>query len=198
MLLAVGSVLGILLGIASALNDKSGSDLSTLPADAIALVNSKPIRAEEYAHAVTLLANDKRTEITDEDRAHVLNRLIEEELLIQHGVESGLVDVDRTLRKTITKVMLDAVVAESASEQPSEDALRAFYTENFSLFVFLPPESDMQFAAEKKVPKLPTFADIREQVEAEYVRRSRDNALREYLQWLHNEAKIVFAPEVLQ
>jgi hypothetical protein len=198
LLLAAGSVLGILLGIASVLNNKSGSALSILPADAIALVNGKPIREEEYANAVTLLASDKRTEITEEDRAHVLNRLIEEELLIQHGIKSGLVASDRTLRKTLTKAMLDAIVAENASEQPSEDALRAFYQENPSLFLLPPPGDNIQLAAEGKTLQLPAFEDVREQVEAAYVQRSRDNALREYLQWLRDEAKIALAPEVSQ
>lgn len=195
VLLAAGGVVGILLGITAALNNESGAASSTLPADAIALVNGRPIRQDEYASAVALLAGDKRTELTDEDRAHVLNRLIEEELLIQRGVKSGLVDSNRAVRKAITQAMLAAIVAESASEQPAEDELRAFYEENPSLFARSAAAVTAQVAAEGKAMERPAFAELREQVEEAYLRRSRDDALREYLQWLRDEAKIALAPE---
>jgi hypothetical protein len=195
-LLVAGSIVGILLGIIAALRE-SGSEARVLPDDAIVLVNGRPILEEEYTRAVALFASDKRTEITDADRAHVLNRLIEEELLIQRGIEIGLVDSDRSVRKVISQSMLAAVVAESASEQPSEDSLRAFYAENPSLFTRSVVTDNGRPVAEKTVPKPPAFEAIREQVEAAYLRHSRDDALRGYLEWLRSEAKIVLAPEFL-
>jgi hypothetical protein len=85
-LLAAGSVVGILLGVAVALYEREATT-GAPPDGAIALVNSRPIREEDYARAVALVERDKRTEVTDEDRARVLDRLIEEELLIQRGGE---------------------------------------------------------------------------------------------------------------
>ena len=196
-LLAAGSVVGILLGAATAFH-KSGSVASALPDDAIASVNGRPIREEEYTRAVAMLAGDKRTEIADEDRTHVLNRLIEEELLIQRGIEIGLVDSDRSVRKAITQAILASIVAESVSVQPAEDELRAFYAENPSLFTRSAEAADGQVATEGQATEPPAFADIREQVEVAYLRRSRDDALREYLEWLRDEAKIALAPEVRQ
>ena len=196
-LLAAGSVVGILLGAATAFH-KSGSAASALPDDAIASVNGRPIREEEYTRAVAMLAGDKRTEIADEDRTHVLNRLIEEELLIQRGIEIGLVNSDRSVRKAITQAMLASIVAESVSAQPAEDELRAFYAENPSLFARSAAAADGQAAIEGQVTEPPTFADIRKQVEVAYLRRSRDDALREYLEWLRDEAKIALAPGMRQ
>ena len=195
-LLAAGSVIGVLLGVATAFH-KSGSDASAPPDGVIALVNGKSIPEEEYTRAVSLLASDTRTEITDADRAYALNRLIEEELLIQRGIAIGLVDSDYAVRKAITQAMLASIVAESISAQPSEDALRAFYMENSSLFAHSAPAARGQGATERNVARPPVFEESREQVEEAYLRRLQDDALREYLEWLRSEAKIVILPSLL-
>ena len=193
-LLTVGGAVGILLGVAAALYERD-PNARALPDGAIALVNGRPIKEEDYARAVALVESDKRTDITDEDRAHVLDRLIEEELLIQHGIETGLVDSNRSVRKAITQAMLTSIVAESASAAPSEDDLRAFYAKNASLFTRSTEAATDQVVTARTALEPPAFEDIREQVEVTYLQRSRDDALHEYLEWLRNEAKIAFAPE---
>jgi hypothetical protein len=194
LLLTAGSVAGVLLGIALAFHE-NGSRASVLPDDAIALVNGRIISEEEYTRAVALLASDKRTEVTEADRAHVLNRLLEEELLVQQGIASGLVDTNPTVRQAITQAMLASIAAESVSVQPTEEALRAFYTGNPSLFARSGPTTRDQVEVVGTAEEPPAFEEIREQVEAMYLRRARGDALREYLQWLRNEAKIALASE---
>jgi hypothetical protein len=194
-MLAVGGTVGVLLGVATALHER-GTDRSTLPNGAIALVNGRPIREEDFARAVALVEGDKRTAVTAEDRAHVLDRLIEEELLIQRGIGIGLVDSNRSVRKAITQAMLASIVAESASARPSEDELRAFYAEHPLLFVHSAAAAADQGVATGQAREPRPFEDIREQVEAAYLRSSRDGALQEYLEWLRDEATITLAPEV--
>jgi hypothetical protein len=180
LLLGVGALIGVLAGALTAVHQRTAAP-HVLPPNVMALVNGKPISEEDYERALALLAGDQRTEVTDEDRAHVLQRLIDEMLLVQHGVEIGLVDSDRAVRKALTQAMLASIAAESVSEQPSEDTLHAFYQDNAALF-----------------EHTASFVDIHEQVEAAYVRQAQDQALREYLAWLRSEAKIVRAPEFLQ
>jgi 4-amino-4-deoxy-L-arabinose transferase-like glycosyltransferase len=194
-LLAVGAVIGIAFGMVSAFK---GSDpyTSVLPDEAIALVNGKPITTEDYARGVALLASDKRTEITEADRAYVLARLIDEELLIHHGIASGLVETDRAIRKAITQAMLAAIVTEHTSELPSDDVLYSFYKENLSLFVRAPAEQGGQITA-GGVEEPPSFDDLKDQIEEAYLQRARDEALREYLAWLRSEAEIVLQPAIL-
>jgi hypothetical protein len=43
---------------------------------------------------------------------------------------------------------------------------------------------------DKAVSQAPAFAAVRQQLEAEYVRRAGDRALREYLEWLRDRADI--------
>ena len=195
-LLVVGSVSGVLLGLMSALYNGDLSSVEPLPDDAIALVNGKPIREDEYVNALALLMGDKRGALTDEDQAHVLTRLIEEELLVQQGIASGMVDSDRSVRRAMTQALMDSIVAESASELPTEEELQTFYEQDRALFALQPMERgelEKEVAAEAS-----TFAQVREQVAAIYLQRARDNALREYLGWLRAEAKIALAPEVAQ
>ena len=194
LLLVVGSVVGISLGIIAAFHGSS-SHYTILPADAIALVNGRPISEEEYTRTVALLASDKRTGVTHADQVHVLNRLIEEELLIQQGIKNGVVDSDRAVRKAITQAMLASVVAESASAQPSTDELCAFYTANPSLFARPTPTRALQTGGTTEVGEPPRFEDVRDQIETVYTQRARDQALREYLEWLRSEAKISLIPE---
>ncbi len=182
-LLVLGSGVGVLLGVLAG-RDPGTPIPQLLPADAIALVSGRPIRKEEYGRALTLFAGDKRSPLTQEDRAHVLKRLIEEELLVQEGIRMGLVDSDPSVRQTLTRAMLDSAMAESLSTQPSEDTLKTFYQKNRALF-----EPDQGAGP-------PVFETIRGQVEEVYLRRVRDRTLNEYLGWLRERAEIVFAPEL--
>lgn len=183
MLLALGSLVGVCLGLVSALGG-APSSADRLPADAIAAVNGTPIRTDDYRRAVAMLAGDKRNPLTRADRVHVLERLIEEELLVQAAVSEGLVDHDRAVRQAITRAMVAVIVTDSASARPSREELRAFHADNAVLFT----------QADETRP--PAFEEIRSRVEAVYLQRAKDTALRQYLAWLRDEAEIVRAPEV--
>lgn len=192
LLLVVGAVLGIIFGVVSTLQE-SRPNVNAVPDEAIALVNGKSITAEDYARAVAMVASDKRTDVTAADRAYVLNRLIDEELLIQYGIALGLVDADRTVRKAITQAMLASIVAEHTSEQPSDDRLRAFYEEHPSLFVRSPAKRDVRMTVGREGAP-PPIEEIKAQVEEVYLQRARDDVLHQYLEWLRSEAEIVLAP----
>jgi hypothetical protein len=110
-----------------------GEALESDPA-VIARVNGSAIGAREFEQAVERLASDKRNPLADADRAHVLERMIEEELLVQRGVEIGLLQSDRAVRAALVSALIDAVVADAGSAQPDEDELRAFYRQNAGYF----------------------------------------------------------------
>jgi hypothetical protein len=183
-LLAIAAVLGTVLGATSAF-EPPGSGTDVPRADAVALVNGRVIRTEEYLRICSLVAQDKRTEMTDADRARVLDRLIEEELLLQYGIAMGILDSERVVRGAITTAMMTSIVAESASETPSESDLRAFHQENRTHFA-------------DASGTVPDFRDIRDEVEEIYLNRARSRSLRDYLDWLREEAEIILSPEVGQ
>jgi parvulin-like peptidyl-prolyl isomerase len=129
-LLAAGAAIGILVAVASAIQPTD----HRLPAGAVATVNDRVIPFEALVRAIDLLAQDKRNEMTDEDRAFVLSRLIDEELLVQRGVEIGLVESDQSVRKAIVKAMMDSILLEAESEKATDEELRAFYRDNQDYF----------------------------------------------------------------
>jgi peptidylprolyl isomerase len=129
-------LLGALAGLGTAAASLLGSQTqgSGLPEGVIARVNETPIRAEEYARLLAALEADRRSPLSDEDRVHVLDRLIEEELLVQHALALGLARSDRRVRADLVSAVLGSLAAAGDGYEPDEDAIQAFYAENRDFF----------------------------------------------------------------
>jgi len=106
-----------------------------IPRDAVAVVNGVAVRQDEYERTLAALANDRRMPLEAADKQHVLDRLIDEELLVQRGLELGLPQTDRKLRADVTSAMIAAVTAEVADVEPTDAELRAFYDTHRTFFV---------------------------------------------------------------
>jgi len=132
-LLAAGTAAGIALAAVGLVRG------ATLPGSAlgpgeVARVNGVPIRAEDLERLVAALEADKRRPLEDADRARVLERLVEEELLVQRAVEIGLVESEPGVRKALVQALVDAIVAEAESEEPEPETLRRLYEERRAYF----------------------------------------------------------------
>lgn len=103
-----------------------------------AVVNGVPIPREALARAVLALDADSRNAVTPEREAEVLERLIEEELLVQHGAEMGLAETDFAARRALVQSVLSLAVAERAGDDASEAILRQFYLDNRGFFAPAP------------------------------------------------------------
>lgn len=92
---------------------------------AVASVNHQQIRLAEYRRALGLFASDKRELLTEDDRSLVLQRLIDEELLIQHGITSGLIRTDMAVRSAALESVLAGLMIEieASSGDGAEQAL---------------------------------------------------------------------------
>lgn len=134
ILLWFGAVLGIGLATFAIVESREAAK-QALGHETIAKVNHTFISREVYDTQIDRLASDKRSPMTDADKVHVLERMIEEELLIQRGVEIGLVERNRPVRAALVQAMIDAIIADSRSMDVSESALETFYQENSSYFI---------------------------------------------------------------
>jgi hypothetical protein len=114
---------GILLGVLSAVSDQRNEPY--LSPTAVASVNHQQIRLAEYRRALGLFASDKREPLTEDDRSLVLQRLIDEELLIQHGITSGLIRTDMAVRSAALESVLAGLMIEieASSGDGAEQAL---------------------------------------------------------------------------
>jgi len=132
LLLALGAAIGIGMAVASMMTLAASRD--ALEDGVVARVNDVDIRGNDYLRAVAALASDRRSPLTAGDRRHVLDRLIDEELLVQYGIDLGLVRSDRRVRGDLVSAVLAAQVASVDGYQPTDAEAEAFYAENSEFF----------------------------------------------------------------
>jgi parvulin-like peptidyl-prolyl isomerase len=125
-LFLVGALTGIALAAISIV--RSGRAERALPPDGVAVVNGEVITQEAFAEFVGALANERKSvELDAATRKRLLDRMIDEELLLQRGIELGLPRYERNARRAIVAAVVSAVTAEAEASEPSQDELRAFY-----------------------------------------------------------------------
>lgn len=129
--LALGCAAGVALSAWGLLADAPSQ---ALPESAVARVNGALIRTDAYHRLVAALAADLRGPVTPELRRRVLDRMIEEELLVQRGLELGLAASDRRVRADLSSAVIRSVVVEAEDESPGEGALRRFYRKQAAFF----------------------------------------------------------------
>ncbi|WP_281784729.1 SurA N-terminal domain-containing protein [Sinimarinibacterium flocculans] len=106
-----------------------------LPAGAAAVVGDQAIGRDQWQRAVQAVEGDRARALDGEERRAVLDRLIDEELLFQHALDSGLVRDDPGLRKTLVAALIDATTAGGAVD---EDAARALFARDPAYFAAQP------------------------------------------------------------
>jgi len=134
LLLVAGAVAGI--GLAAASIVRSGRVEPALPEDGVAIVNGQVITQEAFAQFVGALASERKSlDLDAATRQRLLDRMIDEELLLQRGIELGLPRYERSARRAIVAAVVSAVTAEAEAAEPSEGELRTFYQEAAERFM---------------------------------------------------------------
>ena len=110
-LLLFGAALGLLLASAGLLEPANGGGAG-LPEDAAATVGERKIRRVDYERVLAGVAGDLRNPVDETIKRRVLDRMIDEELLVQRGLELGLAQVDRRIRGELTSSMIESIVTE--------------------------------------------------------------------------------------
>jgi len=130
--LALGAAAGLLVAALGVIGERP--DASDLPPGAVARVGDTLIRAEDYERLVAGLESDRRGPVDGKLRRHVLDRMIDEELLVQRAVELGLVDIDRRVRANLTSSMIQSIVDDAEEIEPGRGELADFYREHADFF----------------------------------------------------------------
>ncbi|MCX8071693.1 MAG: peptidylprolyl isomerase [Candidatus Binatia bacterium] len=105
-----------------------------LPPDAVARVGGALISRAEYERTLQALASDRKSPLTPEDRALAVQRLIDEELLLQRALELELPRTDLRARRALVSAVIDSVVATQENVEVSEAELERFYEANRDWF----------------------------------------------------------------
>ena len=126
-LLICGSILGILVAISDPY--VSVTDDTTV----VAWVNDTAIGKAQYNQALALYSQEKRSTASAQDRTLVLDRLIEEELLVQKAISDGALRNNLSVRQRTLQTMLDSiqsdVVATNGTNTASSDKALEGYIE---------------------------------------------------------------------
>jgi hypothetical protein len=128
----MGTVAGLILA-ATGLLEPWGD--TGLPDEAVARVGDTLILRDDYQRLLAGIESDTKEAVDDATRRHVLDRMIEEELLVQRATELGLAQYDRSVRAKLVSVLISSVTAESKESDPSSQTLREFFESETEWFV---------------------------------------------------------------
>ncbi len=129
-LLLIGAIIGAVLA-ATGLFEQAPevSDDAVL-----AEVNGWAIRSSDFERFVNSLELGKSSTLGAKERKSLLDRMIEEKLILQRRLELGLVENDAAVRKAISNSMIQTITAEVSAIVPDAEDLEDFYRSNASYF----------------------------------------------------------------
>jgi len=131
-LLLAGAALG--LGLAAfGLLESPGSQ-SELPPQAVARVGERVLRRVDYERVLAGVEQDLRGPVDAAMRQRVLERMIDEELLVQRALDLGLATVDRRIRGELSSALIDSIVSGAEAEEPDARAIEAHFEANRDFF----------------------------------------------------------------
>ncbi len=107
---------------------------NVLPANALARVNEQIISRDNYDRALARLGTNSTS---DDAGAWVLQRLVDDELLVQRGLELGMAQSDSAVRNAIIDSLIASVTAEADAASPGDEELQQYLSENADRFSFV-------------------------------------------------------------
>ena len=163
-----------------------------LDQNTIATVNNALITRETYLRAIDRYSSDKKDTLDEKDRAWVLQRLIEEELLVQRGLSLGIITTDNDVRGAIVRTLIASINAEAAAMMPNEEELFGYYNSNLEKFTYPATISIQAWATSTEEDALLLKKDLLDKKESEKYENVRIlenipsglltlNKIREYL-----------------
>ena len=128
-ILGIGLIIGTLLAALAVVEKNNITDQNWA-----AKIEDQLIPYERYQMQLEGLARDKRSPLTNQDKEYVLERMIEEELLIKRAIDLGMLENNPMARGTIVQQMIKNIIAEGSRIEPEEKELIEFFEENIGFF----------------------------------------------------------------
>lgn len=97
-------------------------------------MGERVIRRVDYERVLAGVENDLRSPVDAAMRRRVLERMIDEELLVQRALDLGLAAVDRRIRGELTSALIDSVVSGAEAEGPDARAIESHFEANRDFF----------------------------------------------------------------
>ena len=129
LILSVGLIIGALLAGLSIIQESNITNFKYA-----AKIEDTSISMEKYLVQLEGLAKDKKSPISQKDKEYVLERMIEEELLIKRALDLGMLENNPIARGTIVQQMIKTIIAENMRYEVSDKELNKFFEENIGFF----------------------------------------------------------------
>jgi parvulin-like peptidyl-prolyl isomerase len=129
---------GALIGLAIAgygLFTARGTRSHSVPPEALALVNSRPILRSDFMAQVQSQFAAPFAQSTAEQRRQVLEDMLAEELQVQRGLEIDLPNFDPDVRAAMVAGVQLEITADVMAQQPTGEQLRKYYEANSAKYV---------------------------------------------------------------
>jgi parvulin-like peptidyl-prolyl isomerase len=130
---AVGALIG--LGLAGfALFTAKGTSVKSFPPEVAALVNGRQILRSDFRTQAAIEAGVPWEQTTPAQRLKTLNEMLDEELLVQRGLEVDLASTDPDVRAAMVAGVNLQVDADIIAEQPTPAQLQAYYQQHLEKY----------------------------------------------------------------
>ncbi|MGC3982590.1 MAG: peptidylprolyl isomerase [Steroidobacteraceae bacterium] len=128
-LLGLGAIIGLCVA-GYGLFTAAGTATNTVPPEYVALVNQRPIYRSDFLIQLQTTFSVSYDEATAEQKQKTLDDMINEELLVQRGLEVDLASYDPDVRNALVSGVELQMYADVMAKQPSEDELKAYYEQH--------------------------------------------------------------------
>jgi parvulin-like peptidyl-prolyl isomerase len=126
VLLACGALMGLAIA-GYGLFTAKGTRSSGVPAEAVALVNQRQILRSDFMTQTETQYSVPFAQTTRDQREKILESMIDEELMMQRGLEIDLPSYDPDVRNALVAGVELEVTADVVAQQPTSDELHAYY-----------------------------------------------------------------------
>lgn len=122
------------LGLATFGLLEARSDSRTLSPETAAQVGERMIRRVDYERVLAGVEKDLRNPIDEKVRRLVLDRMVDEELLVQRALELGLAGIDRRVRGELTAGLMDSIVGDADGVVATDEEVVRHFEANLDFF----------------------------------------------------------------
>ena len=144
-LVLLGGIISVLIIGSSFIKEVDISQLNW-----VAKIDERVISKEKYEVYLESIAQSRKTGLIDSDPENILERMIDEELLIQRGIDLGMIENDSEIRSIIIQKMISSIISDTDDLKISQTDLRNFYSLNQDLFTPSPKLQLIKLSFDRK------------------------------------------------
>jgi parvulin-like peptidyl-prolyl isomerase len=134
LLLAIGAITGIAIA-GYGLFTAKGTRVHGVPPEAIALVNQRPILRSDFITQVQTQYSERFAETTPAERRKVLDDMIDEEMMVQRGLEVDLPSFDPEVRSALVAGVELQLFADVLAQKPTDAQLQSYYDQHRAKYI---------------------------------------------------------------